>query len=171
MQTVPRLQDGRWEVSVLDGREEVAYVLIEDRTSRVEEAWTGVQVGWPMARAIPGRSAGGPTRRGCGSPWRWRSSRRSCAGGRRYPPRPRVLLAFSGSYAAFNDANLDVSVPTVYPLLAYLLARALWVAWRPSPGFEPPGGNVLFVALIFLIGFRVALTLSGGDAIDVGYWA
>ncbi len=36
-----------------------------------------------------------------------------------------VLLAFSVSYAFFNAAELGVSVPSAYPLLAYLLARML----------------------------------------------
>jgi hypothetical protein len=39
-----------------------------------------------------------------------------------------VLLAFSISYAFFGAANLDVSVPSAYPLLAYLLVRMLMVA-------------------------------------------
>ena len=123
---MPRLQDGRWEVSVLNGREEVAYVLIEDRTSRVEEAWTGVQVGWPMARGYPGAFGGRVN-----APWVWIALAVAFVAPfvRRRPSLIHldlaVLLAFSGSYAAFNAANLDVSVPTVYPLLAYLLARAL----------------------------------------------
>ena len=38
-----------------------------------------------------------------------------------------VLLGFSVSYAFFGAGNLDVSVPSAYPLLAYLLARMLWI--------------------------------------------
>ena len=56
-----------------------------------------------------------------------------------------------------------LSVPTVYPLLAYLLARMLWVAWHPPAG--PPAlrvtANFLTVALMFLIGARIALNLTG----------
>ena len=41
-----------------------------------------------------------------------------------------VLSAFSASTAFFNAARIDVSVPLVYPLLAYLLARMLWIGLR-----------------------------------------
>ena len=49
-----------------------------------------------------------------------------------------VLLAFSVSYAFFGAANLDVSVPSAYPLLGYLLARMLWVAFRPTATAPTP---------------------------------
>jgi hypothetical protein len=171
----PRLQDGRWEVSVLardkPGLEEVAYAIVDDRSARVEEAWAGVEVGWPMARGYAGAFGGRVN-----APWVWLalSVLFVVPFVRRRPGLIHLdlaaLLAFSGSYAAFNAANLDVSVPTVYPLLAYLLARALWVAWRGPPRVEPVVGEAfLFIALVFLLGFRVALTLTGGNVIDVGY--
>ena len=49
-----------------------------------------------------------------------------------------VLLAFSVSYAFFNASRIDVSVPLVYPLLAYLLARMLGIAFARARGREPP---------------------------------
>jgi hypothetical protein len=172
----PRLQDDRWEVSVLardkpDELEEVAYAILDDRSGRVEEAWAGVEVGWPMARGYAGAFGGRVN-----APWVWiaLSVLFVAPFARRRPGLIHLdlaaLLAFSLSYAAFNAANIDLSVPTVYPLLAYLLARALWVAWRgPPPPAPVVGEQWLFVALVFLIGFRVALTLSGGNVIDVGY--
>src|SRR3954447_19177230 len=176
VRVTPRLQDGRWEVSVLtpagrDRLEEVAFVLLDDRTARVEAAWTGYQVGWPMARGYPG--AFGDK---INAPWVWivLSALFVAPFARRRLSLIHldlaVLLAFAGSYAAFNDANLGLSVPTVYPLLGYLLARALWAAWHRPPGAVSalPDG-VLFVALVFLAGFRVAITLAGGNVIDVGY--
>src|SRR4051794_32147510 len=172
----PRLQDGRWEVSVLardraDELEEVAFVMLGDRSEAVEEAWAGVEVSWPMARGYAGAFGGRVN-----APWVWIALSVLFVAPfvRRRPALIHldlaVLLAFSGSYAAFNAANIDLSVPTVYPLLAYLLARALWVAWRGSPGVQAwPPDRVLFGALVFLAGFRVALTLAGGNVIDVGY--
>ena len=44
--------------------------------------------------------------------------------------------------AYFNDAQIGISVPLVYPLLLYLLVRLLWIGldtdsrrehWRPGP--------------------------------------
>ena len=172
----PRLQDGRWEVSVLvpsggNRAHEVAYALLDDRTARVQEAWTGVQIGWPMARGYPG--AFGDK---INAPWVWIALSVLFVAPfvRRRPSLVHldlaVLLAFSLSYAAFNDANLGLSVPSAYPLLGYLLARTLWAAWHGSRGAVSvlPDG-VLFVALVFLVGFRAAITLAGGNVIDVGY--
>ena len=52
---------GGWQVSLFAPpppgelvREEVAQVLVDDRSGRVREAWTGLQVAWPMARGYPG---------------------------------------------------------------------------------------------------------------------
>ena len=172
----PRLQDGRWEVSLLAPRgpnelEEVAFVLLDDRSEQVEVAWTGVAVSWPMARGAEGAFGGRVN-----APWVWIALSLLFLAPfvRRRPALIHldllVLLAFSGSYAAFNDANIDLSVPIVYPLLGYLLARALWVAWRGPPRLVSiVGDQFLLITLIFLIGFRVAITLTGGNVIDVGY--
>ena len=65
-----------------------------------------------------------------------------------------VLLAFSVSYAFFGAANLDVSVPSAYPLLGYLLVRMVIVARRPPA--PPPrllvGPGFLLLAARFLAG-------------------
>ena len=108
---------------------------VDDRTGRVLEAWTGVQAQWAMARGYPGFFG-----RAANTPWIWVGlSALFVLPFLRGPPRMlhldlAVLLAFALSYAAFNDAELGISVPTVYPLLAYLLARMLWVAWHPPLG-------------------------------------
>ena len=110
-------------------REEVAQVLIDDRTGRVREAWTGVQVEWPMARGYPGAFG-----RAVNAPAIWIGLCVLFVLPFLRPPLRllhldlAVLLAFSVSYAFFNAAELGVSVPSAYPLLAYLLARMLMVA-------------------------------------------
>jgi hypothetical protein len=87
-----------------------------------------------------------------------------------------VLAAFGISVAFFNAADVDTSVPLVYPLLAYLLARALWLGLRrreegrsrgPMPLLVP--ASVLGVAVVFLLGFRVGLNVTSSNVIDVGY--
>ena len=40
------------------------------------------------------------------------------------------LLAFGVSHVFFNRGEIGVSVPLVYPVLAYLLARMLWLGFR-----------------------------------------
>ena len=49
-----------------------------------------------------------------------------------------VLVGFGVSVAFFNDANLDVSVPLVAPLLAYLLGAHAVDRPAPRAGDERP---------------------------------
>jgi hypothetical protein len=86
-----------------------------------------------------------------------------------------VLSLFSVSTACFNAARIDVAVPLVFPLLAYLLARMLWIGLRRRPDPAPRPLRLLVpvawlaVAVIFLLGFRVALNVTDSNVIDVGY--
>jgi len=177
----------RWQVSYFARtppgapRKEIAQVLIDDRSGRVVEAWTEYQVPWSMARGYPGAFG-----RIVNAPWIWIPLALLFLAP--FARRPwgmlqldlLVLTAFSASTAFFNAARIDVSVPLLYPLLAYLLARMLWIGLRrPDAGEgatlarEPlrllvPVGW-LAVAVIFLIGFRVALNVTDSNVIDVGY--
>lgn len=168
----------RWQVSYYRrGRplKEIGQVQIDDRTGAVLEAWTGDQVAWTMARGYPGAFG-----RKVNSPIVWIALTILFVA-----PfaarRPRllhldllVLAAFGVSLAYFNDAQIDRSVPIVYPLLAYLLARASWVALR-RPAGSPPRLPLavpipwLVVGLVFLIGFRIGLNVTSSNVIDVGY--
>jgi Glycosyltransferase family 87 len=82
-----------------------------------------------------------------------------------------VLLAFGVSHIFFNDADIGVSVPLVYPVLAYLLARMLWVGFRGrGEGLRPSlRTGWLALGVVFLLAFRVALNLADSNVIDVGY--
>ena len=111
-------------------------MIVDDRSGRVLETWTGPQVAWTMARGIPGQFG-----RAVNAPWVWVGLCVLFVAPFLRPPLRllhldlAVLLAFSVSYAFFGAANLDVSVPSAYPLLVYLLGRMLWLAFRPSaPG-------------------------------------
>jgi hypothetical protein len=84
-----------------------------------------------------------------------------------------VLLGFGLSHIYFNRGEIGVSVPLVYPVLLYLLARLLWSGLRPR---ERPQRLVpllpitwLVFALIFLVAFRVGLNVVNSNVIDVGY--
>ena len=132
------LRPGRWQVAVYvpastpDGRsEEIARVIVDDRTGRVLHVWTGHQVGWRMARGLPGEFG-----RKVNSPWVWIALCLAfVAPFARRPLRMlhldlAVLLAFGVSYAFFGAAELAISVPSAYPLLLYLLGRMLWIAFK-----------------------------------------
>lgn len=172
------VRGGRWRYSLYNPpargettRHEIAQVLVRDRDARVLEAWTGVQVEWQMARGYPGAFG-----HAVNNPWVWVGLCVLFAlPFARLPLRLAhldlaVLLAFSVSYAFFQDANFGVSVPSAYPLLAYLLVRMLLVASRPQP---PPkllvGPGFLVVGIAFLAALHVALNVTNGNVIDVGY--
>ncbi|MGH2841442.1 MAG: glycosyltransferase 87 family protein, partial [Solirubrobacteraceae bacterium] len=176
----------RWHVSYFakvppgKPRKEIAQVLIDDRSGRVLEAWTDYQVPWTMARGYPGAFG-----RIVNAPWVWIPLALLFVLPFVDPRRPLrvlhldllVLSAFSVSLAFFNDAQIDRSVPLVYPLLLYLLGRMLWIGLRRSDGAQQQRQPLrllvpvswLAVAVIFLVGFRVALNVTKSNVIDVGY--
>jgi len=82
-----------------------------------------------------------------------------------------VLLAFLIP-DALGRAGFDSWPLMTTPLLAYLLARMLWIGCRPRPAHGPLlpviSTRALTVVLFVLLGIRVALNLDGG-VIDVGY--
>ena len=149
--------------------------VVEDTTGRVAEAWTGPQVAWKMARGRDG-SFGGKTLL---KPYVWLGL---CAifflglADLRRPLATRnldllVLLGFSVSLFFFGRGEIFRSVPLVYPSLAYLLARGLWVGFgrRGSPLASVWPTWMLAAAAVFLIGFRVGLNVeTPRGVIDVG---
>jgi hypothetical protein len=173
----------RWQASYFadtkpgQPRKEIAQVLIDDRTGRVIEAWTDYQVPWSMARGYPGAFG-----RIVNAPWIWIPLAVLFVVPFLRPPWRMlhldllVLSAFSASTAFFNAARIDISVPLVYPLLAYLLGRMLWIGLRRrEPATVRPPLRLLVpvswlaIAVIFLVGFRVALNVTNSNVIDVGY--
>jgi hypothetical protein len=170
---------GTWQVSWFSaGRHQVelAQVYVSDATATVTQAWTGFQVAWTMARGYPGAFGHrvnawyvwvplcllfvAPF-----FPWRRRPSLLHLD--------LLVLLGFSISLALFNHAEIGLSVPLVYPFLLYLLARLLLLAFGRGRPRAPLRLIVpvswLVVAVVFLVGFRVALNLTNSNVIDVGY--
>jgi Glycosyltransferase family 87 len=170
---------GRWQVSFFSRAKppkEIAQVYVDDATGRVTEAWTGFQVAWTMARGYPGAFG-----RKVNAPWVWIPLTVLFVLPFVDPRRPLsllhldllVLAAFGVSLAFFNDARIGLSVPIVYPLLGYLLVRMLVLGLRrrerpPEPLRLLVPASWLAVALVFLIGFRVALNITNSNVIDVG---
>jgi hypothetical protein len=174
----------RWQVSYFskNGKKEIAQVQIDDLSGRVLEQWTGFQVAWSMARGYPGAFG-----RHVNALYVWLPLCVLFLGGFFNFRRPfsllhldlLVLLSFSISLALFNHAHIYGSVPLVYPPLLYLLARMLALMRRPRrTAGGPDGGRRLHllvpvpwlaVAVVFLIGFRVALDVTDSNVVDVGY--
>ncbi len=167
---------GRWQVSYFSRKGvEIGQVYIADSTGRVLEQWTGFQIAWTMARGYSGAFGEHVNALYIWLPlcllfmipfidWR----------------RPfsllhldlLALLCFSVSLAFFNHAEIHASVPLIYPPLIYLLVRMLRLA---RPGARRPHLRLwiparwLAVGVVFLLGFRIALNVTDGNVIDVGY--
>jgi hypothetical protein len=166
----------RWQISFFQGGKERAQVKIDDASGAVVESWTGWQVPWKMARGYEGQFGGK-----LNAPYVWLPLCVLFLLPFVDPRRPLrllhldllALLAFGASHVFFNRGEIDVSVPLVYPVLVYLLARMLWVGFRrrESRGRVLPVVPVAWVALavIFLVGFRIALDVADSSVIDVGY--
>jgi hypothetical protein len=169
----------RWQVSYFsrNGKKEIAQVIIDDLSGRVLETWTGFQVAWQMARGYPGAFG-----RHVNALYIWLPMcalfflaffdfRRPLA---LLHLDLLVLLSFSISLAYFNHAHIYASVPLAYPPLVYLLIRMLVLA-RGGRGGPPRPLRLLVpapwlaLAVVFLIGFRIALNVTDSNVIDVGY--
>jgi hypothetical protein len=174
MSSSARIEDGEWEISYFAGDERVALAVVDPGTGVVTESWTGYQVAWKMARGYSGAFGHRLNAPYVFLPicalfllglvdWRrpWRIANLDLV----------VLLGFGVSHFFFNRAEIGVSVPLVYPVLLYLLARALWIGLRGGgEGLRPVWPAAwLLVAALFLMGVRVGLNLADSGAIDVGY--
>ncbi len=166
--------DGNWEVSYYAEDERVALAIVEPGSGVVKESWTGYQVGWKMARGYSGAFGHKLNAPYVFLPlcalflvglldWRrpWRVASLDLV----------VLLGFGVSHFFFNRAEIGVSVPLQYPVLLYLLGRALWIGLRGrGEGIRPVWPTTwLVIATLFLVGIRVGLNAADAGTIDVGY--
>ncbi len=171
---VASMVDGNWEVAYFAAGEQVALVIVDPRSGEVRESWTGEQVAWKMARGYSGSFGHKLNAPYVFLPlcalfliglldWRrlWRIANLDLL----------VLLGFGVSHFFFNRAQIGVSVPLQYPVLLYLLGRALWIGFRGrGEGLRPVWPVAwMLVAALFLMGFRVGLNVADSGAIDVGY--
>jgi hypothetical protein len=169
----PTFHNEKWEVGWFENDHEYALVMVDPKTGKVTESWTGYQVAWEMARGYSGEFA-----HSLNSPFiwlplcllffiglcDWRKLRRIAN------LDLLVLLGFGVSHFFFNEGNIGLSVPLAYPVLVYLLARCLWIGFRGRGSGLPTWPTMwLLVAALFLMGFRVGLNMADAGAIDVGY--
>ncbi len=167
-----------WDVGIWsEPAGEIAQGRVDDATGVPTEAWTGPQVAWKMARG--GSGAFGGTQ--INSPGLWLALCGAFLVGLADLRRPfalrnldlLALLSFSVSLWYFNHGRIFTSVPLVYPGLAYLLLRTIWIGVRDRPPrVSRPVWPVwlLAAATVFLGGFKVGLNVWGhSNVIDVGY--
>jgi hypothetical protein len=169
-------EDGSWSVKVWSDLPDAGQIVdakVDDATGEVTEAWTGPQVAWKMARGYKGAFG-----RAINDPWIWLTFSvvflLGLADFRRLVSVRNldllVLLSFSISLYFFNAGDIFTAVPLVYPPLAYLLGRMLWIGarGRGSPSRPLWPAWVLLAATVFLLGFRVGLNVQDSNVIDVG---
>jgi hypothetical protein len=171
-----------WQVSWF-GRQhkprELLQVYVDDHTASVTQVWAGYQVAWSMARGYPGAFG-----RRVNALYLWlplcllfvapflpvRRGRRRLS---LLHLDLLVLLGFSISLAFFNNGDIGVSVPLVYPFLLYLLVRMVLLAFGRGVPRRPLEVNVpipwLLSGAVFLIGLRIGLNVLNSNVIDVGY--
>ncbi|HEX3362800.1 MAG TPA: hypothetical protein VHS74_17535 [Solirubrobacterales bacterium] len=170
----PTFHNEKWEVGWFENDHEYALVMVDPKTGKVTESWTGYQVAWEMARGYSGEFA-----HSLNSPFIWIPLCLLFFVGlcdwRRWRRIANldllVLLGFGVSHFFFNQGNIGLSVPLAYPVLVYFMARCLWIGFRGrGKGLRPVWPTMwLLVAALFLMGFRVGLNMADAGAIDVGY--
>jgi hypothetical protein len=173
----PRLSakpPGAWEVGYFARESQVALVIVDDAHAEVRESWTGHQVAWQMARGYEGSFG-----HVLNAPYVWLPLCAVFLLGLLDWRRPwrlvhldlAMLLGFGASHYFFNRAEIGVSVPLVYPVLVYLLARLLWVGFRGAgEGLRPSVPGIwLAAATVFLLAFRITINVADSGVIDVGY--
>ncbi len=164
----------KWEVSYFADDKQVALVMVDVESGEVTESWTGYQVNWRMARGYSGAFG-----KKLNAPYvfiplclifliglvDWRRIRRVAN------LDLLVLLGFGVSHVFFNRAQIGISVPLYYPVLLYLLGRALWIGFRGrGEGLRPVWPTVyLLVAALFLMGVRTGLNMADAGVADIGY--
>jgi hypothetical protein len=168
----------RYEVGyAVPGGNRVLELHVDGRSGRVLEAWTGPQVDWVLARGYE-PSVGGKT---FNAPYVYLPLCLLFLLPFFDPKRPfrllhldlLMLLGFGLSQLFLNRGDLDVSVPLVYPFLAYLFVRLLLTGLRPRGGEGPLVPvmplRLLAVGLLLLVVFRIALNVADSSVVDVGF--
>jgi len=191
--------DRIWTVSYYAGDDSVAEVQVDDETGTVSEVRVGPQVAWQMARGYEGAFGRIVNEPYIWLPLcllflaPFVDFRRPF---RLLHLDLLVLLSFTISHYFFNRGEIFTSVPLAYPPLAYLFLRLSFLAvWTRRDGSRksaamlasPTAGTtiaprarqprlhlnfppkVIFIALLALVVFRVAINVADSNVVDVGY--
>lgn len=161
-----------WEVAYAGRRNVLTEVDLDARSARVLHVWHGWHANYRMSRG----HFGGPA----DSWWVWLplcvlfvapffDFRRPL---RLLHLDLLVLLGFGVSHLFFNQGDYLASVPLVYPVLGYLLARMLWLGFRGRAGRGPlvPHARTrwLVAGIVVLVAFRLFVNVDTGKVLDIG---
>jgi len=166
-----------WGITFESEGKELAYVRVDGHTGGLIEAWQGTQAEWVMARGYTGYF--GDTFEAW---YVWLPLCLLFVAPFVNPRRPFRILhldllvlvgGFGLSHFFFNKGEIGTSVPLVYPVLAYFLARMLVAGFRPRRTGQPlvpflPAA-MLVTGIVLLGGLRIGLALTEGEVGDVGY--
>jgi Glycosyltransferase family 87 len=163
---------GVWEVAYAGRRNVLAEVDVDGRSGRVVATWTGWHANYALTRGHFGGLAD--------SWWVWLPLCLLFVAPFFDARRPfrllhfdlLALLAFGVSHLFYNQGDVLVSVPLVYPVLAYLLARMLWLGFGPARAHGPLVPHArsawLVAGIVLLVGFRIFVNLDTAKVLDVG---
>jgi Glycosyltransferase family 87 len=166
-----------WAIAYYTGKSKVVDIKIDGETGRIIGAWHGIKAAWPMARGQRGYFG-----RVFQSWYVWIPLCLLFVLPFFDPRRPFRLLhldllvlvaGFGVSHFFFNRGEIGTSVPLVYPVLAYLLARLAIAGFRPRRPTRRliplVPASWLVVAIVLLIGVRIGLNVTSSHAGDVAW--
>jgi Glycosyltransferase family 87 len=166
----------QWQVDFFDaGGTDVAQVVVDDASGEVVEKWTGSAVETKLARGYEDAVSGD-----LNEWWFWLPLCLAFILPFVDPRRPLrlihldlvALLGFSVSLFFFNKGDIDLSVPLVYPVLAYVFIRMLVAGFRPSESRDrllPLLPRQWLVAgIAALVALHAGWLIADGKVIDVG---
>ncbi|HEX6459884.1 MAG TPA: glycosyltransferase 87 family protein [Thermoleophilaceae bacterium] len=164
---------GYWQIDFLGKKIPLGEVEVNGENGRIVKSFMGWQAANPQSRGHLARMAD--------SWWVWLPLCLLFVAPFIDPRRPfrllhldlAMLLAFGISHLVFNQGHVLASVPLVYPVLAYLLARMLWAGLRARIRREalvPYARTSWLVAgIVVLLAFRIFVNVANDQVIDVGY--
>ena len=166
----------QWQVDIFDADgTDVAQVVIDDASGEVVEKWTGSQVETKLARGYEDAVSGD-----LNEWWFWLPLCLLFLAPFVDPRRPfrlvhldlLALLGFSVSLFFFNRGDIDLSVPLVYPVLAYVFIRMLVAGFRPFESRDRLlpllSRNWLVAGIAGLVALHAGWVIADGKVIDVG---
>jgi hypothetical protein len=166
----------QWQVDFFDiDGTDVAQVVIDDGSGEVVEKWTGSQVETKLARGYEDAVSGD-----LNEWWFWLPLCVAFLAPFVDPRRPLrlihldllALLGFSVSLFFFNKGDIDLSVPLVYPVLAYVFIRMLIAGFRPERSRDRLlpllSRNWLVAGIVAMVALHAGWVIADGKVIDVG---
>jgi hypothetical protein len=153
---------------------QIVEVELHPLDGRVLHVTKTVDIGWPLLLGLPGVLGGK-----LNAPWIWLPLCALFLIPFFDPRRPfrllhldlLMLLGFGVSQLFFNAGNPGLSVPLVYPFLAYATLRAAYAAFRPrrrdGPLIPYVSTRSLLIGVMALVALRIAFGVAWSHTFDI----